>query len=522
VTPSAQIASLLTRSASRQPGRVALSHAHAELTYRQLDDAATRLAEALGVRPGETVAVAAPNVPALVVGLFACWREGAVAVPLSARLRSFELERALADAEPAAIVSVAEHGGFALGETLQSLARRTPGVRKCLILDDLGSVVGETRLRTRAPSQALEHTLACILYTSGSTGAPKGALLPHALAHAAACNLAERLGEDADAPFGLPVPASHAFGLACLLCGIGAGATAVLLDGGGASTSLVQTLRRSRARVLHGTPTLFAKLLRSGVALPARTGFTAGSLCPPHVLRGLEERRLRLLNLYGMSEIGAATCCRREDDEAVRYGSVGRPLRGYEIRIAPAPPAGGEGAVADAPAVSAADRDATAPGEIQVRSPLIASGYHRRPWGPIELAEPGWFRTGDLGSVDAEGNLTIAGRAKEVVQVGGYNVFPAEVEAFLSTHPAIAQAAVVGAEHAVHGEALQAFVAPMAGADLRERDVIEFARSGIAGYKVPYTVTLVEEIPLLASGKPDRHALRSGEGAAGPLRTAHQ
>jgi long-chain acyl-CoA synthetase len=309
------------------------------------------------------------------------------------------------------------------------------------------------------------------------------------------------------------VPASHAFGLACLLAGVGAAGTAVLLDGGNAVASVVATLREGRAEVLHGTPTLFAALLRAGATVPARTGFTAGSSCPAHVLRDLEDRGLSLLNLYGMSEIGAATCCRDSDPAAVRHGTVGRPLPGYEIRIARGASASDE-PEADAGTPLAARTGTSETGEIQVRSAVIATGYHRRPWGPEDVTEQGWFRTGDLGSLDPQGNLLITGRTGDVVHVGGFNVFPAEVEAFLTSHPSIEQAVVVGIEHAVHGEALRAYVVPAAGTSLRERDVIAYARAGIAGYKVPYSVLLLEEIPMLASGKPDRSALLRAESVA--------
>ena len=466
---------------SERPDRVAVAHGETTLTFAELAAAVDRLAGTLAAKPGDRVAVVAPNVPALVIGMFATWRSGAVAVPLSARLRRFELERAFADAAPAAAVSVAAHAGFALSEEIATIAQRTPTLWKSIVVDELGGVVDEARLRARerAPSSAPE--LAAILYTSGTTGEPKGALLPHALADAGARNLAELLGEDATAPFGLAVPASHAFGLACLLCGLTTGGAAVLVDVMASLDPLVHALRRSGATVLHGSPAMFGRLLRSGAELAVRGGFVAGSWCPPDLLQALDQRGMRVLNLYGMTEVGAASSCRHEDPPETRYRTVGRALPGYEIRVVDA--------------------------EIQVRSGYLPSGYHGRPWVSEELTDDGWFRTGDLGELDDAGNLIIAGRAKEVVHVGGFNVFPAEVESFLLTHPAIAQAAVIGVPHPTLGEALEAFVVPAPEAKLEEREVIRFARAGIAGYKVPYGVRVVEELPLLPSGKPDRRTL---------------
>lgn len=502
------LASLLSDTAREGPDRLALAHGEATLTYAQLSAAADRLSAALAVAPGEAVAVVAPNVPALAVGLFAVWRAGAVAMPLSARLRRFELQRAFADAQPAAAVTVAAHAGFGLAEEIRALGEQTPSMRTCILVDELGAVVDESDFSAGGPAPALPEELAAIMYTSGSTGEPKGVLLPHALADAMARNVAELLGEDASAPYGLVVPASHMFGLGCLLYGVLAGATAVLVDATASLDPLVEALRRHNAQIMHGSPALFGRLLRAGAQAPMRGGFTAGSSCPPDVLEAFGERGVRLLNLYGMTEIGAASSCRLQDSPEVRYRTVGRALAGYELRIAPAPLTAATGTKAGDAIHDGTDERVPADlGEVQVRSGYLPSGYRGRPWGEEDLAEGGWFRTGDLGWLDDAGNLTIAGRAKEVVLVGGFNVFPAEVEGFLLTHPAIAQAAVIGVPHRTLGEALEAFVVLDPGAALQPRELIAFARAGIAGYKVPYAVHMLDELPLLSSGKPDRRAL---------------
>ncbi len=442
------------------------------------------------------MAVISPNVPALVVGLLACWRCGAVAVPLSARLRRFELQRAFTDAQPAAAVSLEGHGGFALARAVESLAASTPALGTRIVLDEMGEIVHAAEdKRADAASPAPSDEVA-ILYTSGTTGAPKGAILPSALARAQAANLGQLLGDAAGEAYGLVVPASHAFGLSCLLAGIAARATAILVDQTATVEPLLRALHRHSARVLHGSPAVFVRLLQAGAELPLRTGLTAGSSCPPGVLEAFDRAGTCLLNLYGMTEIGAASACRPEDPAPTRYQTVGRALPGYELRVA------------------GADQDE--PKEIQARSDLLPSGYHGRPWGPEELAEGGWFRTGDLGHLDAQGNLIIAGRAKELVHVGGFNVFPAEVEAFLQTHPAVAQAAVVGVPHRVLGETLKAFVVANQGMAVDRKELIRFARAGIAGYKVPYDFQVRQELPLLASGKPDRRALADSATERGP------
>jgi acyl-CoA synthetase (AMP-forming)/AMP-acid ligase II len=504
LTPRADLWALLSAALAEYSERPALAHGDTTLTFGELAAAADRLAAALTVAPGDRVVIVAPNVPALVVALVATWRVGAVAVPLTARLRRFELERVLTDAEPVAAVSIGAHAGFAVADELRTLAESTPNVRTAIVVDELGELTHQWRRpqpggdRVGDAKPVLQPSPAAILYTSGTTGEPKGALVSHGLAVAMAHNLADVLGDDAGAPFGLVVPASHAFGLGCLLAGIVAGAEAVLVDATASLDPLVRALDRHDARVLHGSPALFGRLLRSSTELSLRAGFTAGSLCPPDTLESLDRRSMRVLNLYGMTEIGGAACCRRDDPAQIRYHTVGRALAGYELRIAPG---GSDRAPAPAPAPAP-----DAVGEIQVRSRYLPSGYHRRPWTEAEAAGE-WFRTGDLGTIDSAGYLTISGRAKEVVHVGGFNVFPAEVESFLLTNPAIAQAAVIGVPHPVLGEALRAFVAPVPGTPLDPRDVIRFARAGIAGYKVPYAIQILDELPLLASGKPDRREL---------------
>jgi fatty-acyl-CoA synthase len=182
-----------------------------------------------------------------------------------------------------------------------------------------------------------------------------------------------------------------------------------------------------------------------------------------------------------MTEIGAGTLCRPDDPPAKRHRTVGRPLPGYELR--------------------------TSTGEVQVRGAYVTPGYHRRPDATAELFDGDWLRTGDLGEVDDDGYLSIDGRAKELVHVGGFNVFPAEVEGLLLTHPAVAAAAVIGTGSEHTGESLQAFVVAVPGERLEPAELRRFARARVAGYKVPYAIEVLEALPLLASGKPDRAAL---------------
>jgi acyl-CoA synthetase (AMP-forming)/AMP-acid ligase II len=206
-------------------------------------------------------------------------------------------------------------------------------------------------------------------------------------------------------------------------------------------------------------------------------------------LSHLERSGSRILDLYGMTEVGAVACCRLDDPFDVRTAAAARPLPGLELRV-----------VAD----NQGDADG---GEVQVRGPHVTPGYHRRPDETEHAFDGGWFRTGDLGTF-TQGRLRIHGRAKDIVHVSGFNVFPAEVEAALLAHPDVAQACVVGFPDETTGEALQAFVVLRPDSKVTRANLLQFMRERIAGYKLPYALTILPEFPRLMSGKPDLLGLR--------------
>ena len=276
------------------------------------------------------------------------------------------------------------------------------------------------------------------------------------------------------------IPASHAFGLTCLLSDVAAGAETVLVESTFSLGALVAAIERRGATVLHGSPTLFGSLLKAepdGLRR-IRAGFVGGAPAPPGLLEQVEG--LGILNLYGLTETGAVSCCRPEDPPERRRTTAGRPLPGVEVEVVD--------------------------GELRVRGTGVTPGYFRRPEETAAAFEDGWFRTGDVAVLE-DGFVRISGREKELVHVGGFNVFPAEVEAVLLTHPDVAQAAVVGVEDERMGEVLRAFVVPRPGSELTPAALLQFARGRIAGYKLPYAIRLLPELPLLPSGKPDRRAL---------------
>ncbi len=492
----ASVDSLLLANAERHPGRPALLLGDRRLDYRALDAAVERLADRIahaagGDLRGARIAVIAPNVPALVVGMFSAWRLGAVAVPLNARLRERELSQMLSNAEPSALLSVRSHLGYSFAELVPRLARRLPSLHGCLLLDAMGAVEEEAAgARRPQPTEPLDASVAAILYTSGTTGRPKGALVKHVREVEGAARLGDLLGLTPEDVSVFVIPISHAFGLTCLMATLATGSAALLVESSFSLAPMLTAIERYRASVLHGSPSLFISLLKTrpqGVP-SVRTGFVAGAPSPPELFERLEATGTRILNVYGLTETGAVACCRPDDPPELAWTTAGRPLPTFELRIAPAESA-------DPPA-----------GELQVRGPYVTPGYYRQPDETARALVEGWFRTGDLASLE-QGYVRISGREKELVHVGGFNVFPAEVEGALVSHPDVVQAAVLGTSHDVMGEALQAFVVVRPGSTLTPPALLQFARERIAGYKLPYAISIVPTLPLLASGKPDRIAL---------------
>jgi len=495
--PGRSIDSLLLGATDSHGDRPALALGELNVTYDELAAAVERLAERLGENvpdlAGQRVVVIGPNVPALVAGMFAAWRRGGVAVPLSARLREYELTGILGDAEPVALITVPSYREYSFADLIRRTGVDLDGLRVALVVDEMGEVVDELRTGDKPEPEPLADEIGALLYTSGTTGKPKGALVQHAREAGAAEALADILELTADDACAQVIPIAHAFGLSCLLASFSAGARVILADSSVSVRPLLEAVRNHRATVLNGSPALFISVLKAAPeGVPgARRGFVGGAGSPPGLLEQLDGVGMRILNLYGMTEIAAAACCRLDDPPTVRYTTAGRPLPGFDWHVETSREARGGG------------------GELWVRGPWVTPGYFRRPEETAEAFVDGWFRTGDVGDVDDEGHVRISGRLKEVVHVAGFSVFPAEVEAFLLTHPDVAQAAVVGAPDERFGEALQAFVVPRGGAELTPAALLQFARGKIADYKLPYRVRIVAELPLLASGKPDRVSLRA-------------
>jgi malonyl-CoA/methylmalonyl-CoA synthetase len=457
------------------PGRVLLTDAAGTpLSAGALADqsavAAARLAAA-GVRPGDRVVVSADASLDHVVAYVGVLRLGAVALPLNGAYRAPEIRHIVGDAEiAAAVTDDVERGRW--------ISAAAPGA--VVTPPDLSGLP-----RAAGPPESLDAATgddpALLVYTSGTTGAPKGAVLRHAnlLASAEAVALAWRWSPEDRLVLALPL--FHMHGLGVGLHGtLTAGASAVLLP----RFDPVEVLSRIRegGTMFFGVPTMWRRLVAAEGAealARLRLGVSGSAPLPAELHAAVAARAGRPpIERYGMTETVMLVSNPYEGER--RPGSVGFPLPEVGVRLADG-------------------------GEMEVRGPNVFAGYWRRPEATAGSFRDGWFRTGDLGAVDSDGYLRIVGRAKELIISGGYNVYPREVEEALLAHPGVADAAVVGAPDDEWGERVCAFVVAEAG--VTDRDLVDWCAARLASYKRPRRWERVDEVPRNALGKVVRHAL---------------
>jgi acyl-CoA synthetase (AMP-forming)/AMP-acid ligase II len=463
---SASFAACLEATAARVPGRPALLWDGGALTHAALDLRAGGVAAVLaerGLRPGDRVALALPNGPDFVIALLGALKAGATVAPLDPLLTPDERDAVVADLAPALVLSaVPETAG-------QPWPARAPG----------------------GP--------ALVLYTSGSTGAPKGAVLSHeALGFANASWAGPLLGLTPDDVVLGALPLAHSFGLnGALLAPLLAGASVAVLTRFAPEPALA-AVARHRVTVLPGVATMFRRLLDAPAMATADLGrlrlAVAGAAPCPFALA--EEWRartgVRLVRGYGMTELFRPVSYLAADTED-RPESVGRAVPGVELRTV--------------------DEDGRplgpdTVGELLIRTPAALDGYLGAAEETGAALRDGWFHTGDLAAISADGFVRIAGRKRERILRGGHSVFPAEVEAVLLAHPAVAEAAVVGRPHDDLGEEVVAYVALQPGAAVAPAALVEHARARLAAFKYPREIVIRDALPRSATGKILKSLLR--------------
>jgi long-chain acyl-CoA synthetase len=492
----ANLSSVLEQAAASQPDRLAIRMDQMVLTYAQLHDAAARvtaLLSAAGVGPGDRVGLMLPNIPAFPIAFYGALGAGAIVVPMNPLLKGREVAYYLSDS--GAKVLFAWHQ-FA-GEAAKGAADAGAQMISVDEPDLAGPLAGLTPQTSWADAPADDD--AVILYTSGTTGTPKGAQLTHGgLARNARLTAETLLNNNPDDVMMGCLPLFHVFGLTCgLNATVAAGGTLTLLPRFDPGKAL-EIIERDAVTIFEGVPTMYAAMLHLPDADPSRAAtlrvcISGGAAMPVEVLRGFEAKfGCVILEGYGLSETSPVASF-NHPDKPRKPGSVGTPVEGVEMRLV-----GTDGATVPAGEV----------GEIAIRGHNVMKGYWGRPDATAEAIPDGWFRTGDLARVDEDGYYFIVDRKKEMIIRGGYNVYPREIEEVLHEHPAVAEAAVIGIPHPELGEEVGAAIALKPGATATPEELRAFAKERVAAYKYPRHVWLVDELPKGPTGKILRRAVR--------------
>lgn len=501
-----------------------------------VDDLAKGLM-ALGVQPGEKIAIWATNVPHWVTTMFAAARIGAVLLTVNTSYREHELEYLLrhSQCENLFVIEGNRDHGFVqtLGAVVPELGTSQPGnvqsesfphLKRVIFLgeDPHQGMLGLSEVMAAGASipqadfiarqQAVQPTdVVNMQYTSGTTGFPKGVMLSHSniVNNGYWIGLMQRFSP-ADR-LCIPVPLFHCFGCVLgVMAAVNHGVTMVILE----TFNPVQVLtavEAERCTALYGVPTMFLSVLEHR-SFPKydvsslRTGIMAGSVCPePLMRRVVETLNMREVTItYGLTEASPGiTMTHAHEEFHRRVSTVGRVLPGIEAKVVI------PGTLEEAPRGT--------PGEIVCRGYNVMQGYLNMPEATAAAVSPdGWLHSGDLGIMDEEGYVVVTGRIKDMIIRGGENVYPREIEEFLSTMPGVFDVQVVGVPSRVYGEEVGAFIIPHPGATIGPDDVRKFCRGKIAWHKVPRHVALVEAFPMTASGKIQKYKLREMAGELFP------
>ncbi|ROS44535.1 long-chain-fatty-acid--CoA ligase [Amycolatopsis thermoflava] len=502
------LATLLDVSAGRYGERDFLVAGTRRLTFAEVSRRSAAMARRLvesGVSPGDKVALSCPNVPEFTIAYWAVLRAGAVVVPLNVLLRAREIAYHLDDSDAVAYLVYEDSADPRLAEAAREGFDNAGRCDRFWIIgaDEAGETTWCGEALTGPASfdtvTREDGDTAVILYTSGTTGRPKGAELTHRnlLLNARAAVSVYELDPGWPDTHLLVAPLFHSLGQTCVqnastLCG----GTIVMVPRFDAAQAL-RLMLDEHVTIFAGVPTMFWALLRALGDVPdgdrlhgqLRVAASGGSALPIELHKEFEARLgTSILEGYGLSETSPMASHTRLG-EPVRAGSIGRPIDGVEMKL-----------IADD--WTTLPDDPQVVGEIAIRGHNVMKGYYKRPEATAEAVRDGWFRTGDLARKDADGFYHIVGRSKDLIIRGGYNVYPREIEEVFLEHPAVSLVAVIGVPHASHGQEIKAVVVPAEGHEaVRPEDLVAWGRRQLAAYKYPRIVELRERLPMTPTGK---------------------
>ncbi len=494
----------LWRQARCGPGLIALSDsAGRSVSYAHLALAVgigAGLLRDAGIGPGDRVLVHLPNGFDFVQAYYSVIAARAIAVPVNPRLPAADVERVVSDCQPLAAITAPD---------VQPLGPRislTPADLSCDAAEDEGAGQAAAAARARgamtlleAAAEKAEDGPAVILYTSGTTGEPKGVMLAGEALAANAQAMGEVSASGPEDAHLCTLPLHHSFGATVSMNMPIATGGRIVFGGQFVPVGAARLIRRARVRVWAGVPAMFAAMAERADVDPGDLGslrmcISGGAALPRPVFRAFSDRfRIEIAEGYGLTEASPVVTATRAGDRIVS-GAVGPPIPGVYMRIVDE--SGEEMARGQA-------------GEVCVSGHGVMLGYYGRPRDTSQVLRDGWLRTGDIGLVDEHGYLRILDRQKDVINTSGYKVYPIEVEETLRQHPAVDDCLVVGQPHPVRGEIVTAHVQLKPGArGASERDLLVFCRRRLASYKAPACVIIHEALPVNEMGKPSRQLVR--------------
>ncbi|PSR67780.1 long-chain-fatty-acid--CoA ligase [Nocardia sp. MDA0666] len=516
------LAMLLEDSARRRPDTDAVRLGALRTTYADLNARAAQVANLLvewGVQPGDAVALTCPNLPDFAAVYFGILKAGAVVVPLNILLRPAEIAYHLKDSGAAVYICFEGTADLPTGEFGVDAFARVSGCREMFVITTDSAAASrypgiETLDRALASQPTTFDTAvrrpddtAVILYTSGTTGKPKGAELTHAnmvLNALTATRLFDSAPDRPDTHL-VTLPLFHSFGQTIdMNAGLATGATLVMMPRFDAAAAL-RLMADEHITFFAGVPTMYWSLLHAidddidteRLAATLRRAVSGGAALPIEIHSRFAQRfGVRILEGYGMSETSPLAIFADPEREP-RPGSIGVPVWGIEARLI------------DSDWNTLPDDDAV--GEIAIRGHNVMKGYLGRPEANRETMRDGWLRTGDLARRDRDGFYYIVDRAKDMIVRGGFNVYPREIEEVLLTHPGVSLAAVIGVPDDRYGEEIVAFVVPERNARPDPDEIVAWCRERLAAYKYPRRIEFTDTLPMTASGKILKRELRVGD-----------
>ncbi|MCH2172629.1 long-chain fatty acid--CoA ligase [Myxococcota bacterium] len=488
---------ILQANATVRADHAAIVHGARRVTYAELDGTARGIAAGLAARglgPGGRVAILVPNLPEFSMAYFGILYAGCTVVPLNVLLTSNEVTYHLEDSEASLLIA---HPLFAEAAREGAEAAGVPVVWADGGEDESLADLASTEPIDR-PHDTLATDTAVILYTSGTTGKPKGAELTHSNLYLNCSMVVPKLIPlERDEVMLATLPLFHSFGQTCIQnASLALGATFTLLPRFTPGEAF-EIMERDGVTLFAGVPTMYFALLhhepeREYDLSALRYCLAGGAPMPVEVMKSFEEKYpVSILEGYGLSETSPVACF--NDTQRPRTpGSIGYPVWGVEM------------AILDEKDVPLPDGER---GEICIRGHNIMKGYLKRPDATAETMRGGWFHSGDVGVRDPNGSYRIVDRVKDLVIRGGFNVYPREVEEVLYGHPDIVEAAVIGVPHESHGEEVKAIVVS-SNAELTEESLIDYCRERVAAYKYPRIVEFIDSLPKGPTGKILKRELR--------------